>query len=48
VVFLGRLQRRPRFFFSDYFHDRYEAQARDNLTRILAEIARKEHQPPTL
>jgi predicted metal-dependent HD superfamily phosphohydrolase len=48
VVFLSRLQRRPRFFFSDHFHDLYEAQARDNLTRLLAEIAQSENQPPTL
>jgi predicted metal-dependent HD superfamily phosphohydrolase len=48
VVFLGRLQRRPRFFFTEYFHDRYELQARENLSRVLAELAHQGYQPPTL
>jgi len=48
VVFLGRLHLRPQFFFTDYFRDRYEGQARENLARILAELARKGYRPPTL
>ncbi|HUV22322.1 MAG TPA: hypothetical protein VMZ32_11060 [Gammaproteobacteria bacterium] len=31
--FQRALLARPRFFLSDYFHDRYERQARDNLAR---------------
>ena len=48
VVFLGRLQLRPQFFFTDYFRDRCEAQARENLTRVLAELAHHGYRPPTL
>lgn len=46
-VFLGRLQQRPRIFFTDYFHDRYEAQARANLSRVLADLAHQGYLPPT-
>ncbi len=48
VIFLGRLQRRSRFFFTDYFRDRYETQARENLERVLAELAHQGYQPPSL
>jgi predicted metal-dependent HD superfamily phosphohydrolase len=48
AIFLGRLQERPRFFFTDYFHDRYEAQARENLTRVLADLAHRGYRPSTL
>ncbi len=48
VFFLSRLQRRPRFFATDYFRDKYEATARENLRRILDELTRKGYAPPTL
>ncbi|MFO1303681.1 MAG: hypothetical protein U1F54_08105 [Burkholderiales bacterium] len=37
--FIHALKRRPRFFRTDWFARRYEKQAQDNLTRLLAEIA---------
>jgi predicted metal-dependent HD superfamily phosphohydrolase len=37
-TFLSALRRRPRFFRTDYFADRYEAQAHANLERLLADI----------
>jgi len=43
VVFLSRLQRRRTVFATEYFRDRYEATARENLRRILAELAAKGH-----
>jgi predicted metal-dependent HD superfamily phosphohydrolase len=33
---LGRFLARPRIYYTDVFHDRYEKQARANLTRALA------------
>jgi predicted metal-dependent HD superfamily phosphohydrolase len=48
VFFLSRLQRRARFFATDYFRDRYEAVARDNLRRILDELTQKGYPPATL
>jgi predicted metal-dependent HD superfamily phosphohydrolase len=41
VFFLSRLQRRPQFFATEYFRDRYEAVARENLRRVLDELTRK-------
>ena len=41
VIFLSRLQRRPTVFSTDYFRDKYEATARENLSRVLAELAAK-------
>jgi len=39
VAFLTSLRRRARFFRTDYFAQRLEAQARHNLDRLLAQIA---------
>ena len=39
ISFLQRLQRRRSFFATDYFRDRYEARARDNLRRLLDDLA---------
>ena len=36
VRFLEQLARRPVFFSTDYFRQRHEAQAQDNLRRLLA------------
>lgn len=41
VMFLSRLQRRDRFFHTDWFRERFEAQARANLARILDELGRQ-------
>ena len=41
VAFLQRLQRRPRFFSTDHFRDRYEATARENLQRLLEDLTRR-------
>ena len=41
VTFLGRLQKRRYVFLTDYFRDRYEDVARENLRRILADLAEK-------
>jgi len=38
VVFLSGLRQRPHFFRTEYFRDRYEATARANLDRLLAEL----------
>ena len=45
--FLGRLQRRPTVFSTDYFRDKYEATARANLSRVLAELAAKGYATPS-
>jgi predicted metal-dependent HD superfamily phosphohydrolase len=39
--FLARLQRRSRFFATDYFHDKYEARAQRNIQRLLDDLARR-------
>jgi len=38
AVFLASLRRRPRLFRTDWFADRYEAQAQRNLGRLLGQI----------
>ncbi|MEO8303035.1 MAG: hypothetical protein ABI724_02840 [Betaproteobacteria bacterium] len=43
LFFLSRLQRRRRFFSTDYFRDKYEARARENLRRLLGDLAGKGH-----
>jgi predicted metal-dependent HD superfamily phosphohydrolase len=39
AIFLRRLAVRPRFFATEYFRQRYEATARENLRRVLADLA---------
>lgn len=39
--FLSRLRRRPRFFRTPYFRQRYEAHAHANLDRVLSDLARR-------
>ncbi|MCC7326453.1 MAG: hypothetical protein IT521_06585 [Burkholderiales bacterium] len=46
VAFLERLRRRPTFFATDAFRARYEANAQDNLRRLLA-LRTGESLPPT-
>ncbi len=41
LVFLNGLRQRPHFFATDYFRSRYEATARENLDRLLAELYAK-------
>jgi predicted metal-dependent HD superfamily phosphohydrolase len=48
VFFLNRLQRRARFFSTDYFRDKYEQTARENLRRLLDDLACQGYTPPTL
>ena len=38
VIFLSALQQRPHFFQTEYFRDRYEAIARQNLGQLLEEL----------
>jgi predicted metal-dependent HD superfamily phosphohydrolase len=45
VWFLQRLQRRRHFFATAYFRDRYEAKARDNLRRLLTDLASRGYAP---
>lgn len=40
-MFLSRLRRRPRFFRTAWFRDRYERQAHANLDRVLADLAQR-------
>jgi predicted metal-dependent HD superfamily phosphohydrolase len=47
VDFLQRLQERERFFATDYFRDRYEAAARENLRRLLELLAQQGYVPAT-
>ena len=51
VAFLSRLQKRRHFFATEYFRDRYEATARENLRRLLADLRAEGYgaaSPPTL
>jgi len=45
--FLQRLQRRRYFFATAYFRDRYEGKARDNLRRLLADLASRGYSAST-
>ena len=45
VCFLAQLKQRPWFFATDYFRDRYEARARENLDRLLALRATQGYRP---
>jgi predicted metal-dependent HD superfamily phosphohydrolase len=47
MSFLQRLQRRRHFFSTDYFRDRYEAIARENLRRLLDDLANRGYAPST-
>lgn len=46
VVFLARLAQRPAFFATDYFRERYEARAQENLSRLLDLRAAEGYSPP--
>lgn len=48
VCFLERLKRRPWFFATDYFRDRYEAKAQDNLAGLLALLAKQGYRSATV
>ena len=39
--FLNALLGRPRIFGTEFFYGRYEQQARENITRLLADLVRK-------
>jgi predicted metal-dependent HD superfamily phosphohydrolase len=41
-AFLGALLARPRIFLTDFFHQRYEQQARDNIVRLLELIDQRQ------
>jgi predicted metal-dependent HD superfamily phosphohydrolase len=47
VVFLKRLKRRPWFFATDYFRNRYEAKAQENLDGLLALLAKQGYRSGT-
>ena len=47
IVFLERLKQRPPFFKTDYFRDRYEAKAQENLDRLLALLTTQGYRPTT-
>ena len=48
MYFLRRLQRRRHFFSTAFFRDRYEAKARDNLRRLIADLSAQGYDSPTL
>ena len=48
VYFLRRLQRRRHFFSTEFFRDRFEAKARDNLRRLLADLSAQGYDSATL
>ena len=39
--FLTSMLQRPRIFGTDFYYGRYERRARENITRLLAVLARK-------
>ena len=43
TVFMESMLARPRIFLSDFFHDRYERQARENIRALLRMIDQKTH-----
>ena len=43
VIFLNALQKRPHFFQTEYFRERYETVARANLDRLLADLRAMGH-----
>lgn len=43
TAFLEGMLARPRIFLSEFFHDRYERQARENIGLLLEEIRQKRH-----
>lgn len=45
VAFLDRLKRRPWFFATEYFRERYESKAQQNLDRLLALRADQGYRP---
>jgi predicted metal-dependent HD superfamily phosphohydrolase len=45
TLFLQRLKRRPHVFATDYFRNRYERTAQDNLRRLLDQLAQKGFAP---
>ena len=47
IWFLERLQRRRHFFATEYFRKRYEAKARENLRRLLTDLADQGYAPST-
>ena len=47
MSFLQRLQRRRNFFATDYFRDRYESVARENLRRLLDDLTNRGYAPST-
>ena len=48
VAFLQRLKQRPWFFSTDYFRERYEARAQDNLDGLLALLAKQGYRSATV
>jgi predicted metal-dependent HD superfamily phosphohydrolase len=41
VKFLQALQQRPTFFFTEFFQERYEKTARENIERLIASLRRR-------
>ena len=48
ACFLERLKERPWFFATDYFRERYEARAQENLNGLLALLAKKGYRSATV
>jgi predicted metal-dependent HD superfamily phosphohydrolase len=48
VAFLEQLKKRPFFFATDYFRDRYETQAQGNLDRLLSLRAQQGYRAPNV
>lgn len=43
AVFLEAMLARPKIFLTDFFHDRYERQARENIGLLLEQIEKQRH-----